>query len=91
MSTSRPGRGIVVATWSRSEHNTRHVEYRVPAEQPWGACWAQVSQAITAAMANYRELHSLPFNAPPADDWVRVFPGDGEIVIRFEVEESSGG
>lgn len=80
-----------MATYTRREWSTRHVEYAVPAEQPWGACWVEVDKAIVAATVEYRQRHFIPDDALPADDWLRVYPGDDEILIRFEVEEPANG
>jgi hypothetical protein len=76
-----------VATWERRERTVHVTEYVVPADEPWGACWNQLQQAINAAIADLR-----PFRLPidehwePADDAIRVHVGDGEIVLRIEEE-----
>lgn len=79
-----------MATFSRYEYTTRHIEYQVPAAQSWGAAWAEVFKAIGAALAEYRRVHGIDEAVAAADDWVWVFPGDDEIVIRFEVKQLGG-
>lgn len=79
-----------MAVYSRRERVTRHVEWTVPADLAWGACWNQVSNALDAALDDYRRLHQLPADATPADDAIRFFLGDEEIVIRFEVKGRPG-
>lgn len=80
-----------MATYSRRERVTRYVEWTVPADLAWGACWNQVSNALDAALDEYRRHHGLDEHATPADNEIRFFPGDEEIVIRFEVKEQSDG
>ena len=75
-----------MADYTRREFTVRTVEYAVPCRLPWGAAWAEVQMAIDAALVDYREKHDLREDARPADDWLRIFPGDDEILIRFEVK-----
>lgn len=71
---------------SRTVASTRH-EWIVPASQPWGATWADVSAAIGAAWSAFRELHGLTDDAPMPGDFVRLYPKDDDIVIQFTTEE----
>lgn len=75
-----------MATWTRRETVTRTVEYVVPCG-PYGAPWAEVQKALTAALADFERQHSLPDHTVPADNEIRFHPGDDEILIRFEVPE----
>lgn len=70
-----------MATWSRAEKTTRTVEYTVPANEPWGATWNQVQQALSAAVTEWETRHEHKMH----DDSVRVHTRDDEIVITFEV------
>ena len=80
-----------MADFSVREYITRTVEFSVPCHGTWGACWAEIDKAFTAALARYRWAHDLPDDTKAMDDWLRVFPGDDEILIRFTVEEPSDG
>lgn len=80
-----------MATYSRREVVSRHIEYTVPTDGLWGACWVEVDKAIVVAAREYKERHGLPEGAAPSDDALRFFPGDDEIVIRFEVKERTDG
>jgi hypothetical protein len=72
-----------VTGWTRREKTVTTIEYAVPADEPRGACWNQVQQALNAAV---RE-HSPWKNPVPADDAIRVHARDDEIVISFEKGE----
>lgn len=78
-----------MADWVRTEHPSRRIEYRVPCHGLWGAASTEVQKALTAAASEYRQAYQLSRDAPLSDDALRVFPGDDEVIIRFEVEESS--
>jgi hypothetical protein len=80
-----------MATYSRREYTTRHIEYTVPSDGLWGACWVEVDKAMVSAAREYRQVHRLPEGAALSDDALRFFPGDDEIVIRFEVKERTNG
>jgi hypothetical protein len=77
-----------MATYSRREYTTRHIEYTVPCDGLWGACWAEVDKAMQVAAREFRQVHGLSQEAALSDDALRFFPGDDEIVIRFEVKGS---
>lgn len=70
-----------MATWSRRERVTRTVEWVVPADRPWGACWNQVVQAINQAEGELREFEEAP------DTLIRVLAGDDEIIVYYEIKE----
>ncbi|PXY20336.1 hypothetical protein [Prauserella endophytica] len=67
----------------RRETVVRRVEHVVPASQPWGATRRDVELAIHLAQKELGE------DRAHNDDSVRLFPGDDEIVIRYETEESA--
>ncbi|MFJ5532414.1 hypothetical protein [Streptomyces sp. NPDC093261] len=77
-----------MATFSTRTVYTQTKEYIVPAGQPWGADQGEITKAALAAKADYRRLRGLPPDAVLADDVLRYFPGDDEIIIRFVVEET---
>lgn len=70
-----------MATWTRREVVTRRVEYIVPAEGPYGACWAEVCKAFSAIRSDLETAGVLPELASMPDDMVRVLPGEDEILI----------
>lgn len=76
-----------MATWSRRERVTRRIEFPVPADEPWGACWNQVFGAVNAAIAELRASGRLGEMEEPSDDAIRVLAGDDEIVIYYEIRE----
>ena len=65
----------------------RTVEYRVPAAEPWGACWNQVNQALSKA----RDEYCAALNKWPADDAIRVHVTDEAVVISFVLTEDKDG
>lgn len=69
-----------MATWSRAERTAVTVEYSVPAPQPWGACWDQIEQALSAAVGEA----AMVLDRRPSADTIRVHARDDEIVISFE-------
>lgn len=70
-----------MATWTRSEHTTRTVRYTVPTDEPVGAAWNQVQNALTAATGEYKKLYGHLF-----DDVIRVHVSDDAVIIEFEME-----
>ena len=71
---------------SRTITSTRR-EFVVPASQPWGADYGEVSKAASAAWAEYREKVGLPTDAQMPADVLRFIPHDDEIVIAWTIEE----
>lgn len=71
---------------SRTITSTRR-EIMVPASQPWGADYGEVSKAAAAAWGEYREKVGLPNDAQMPADLLRFYPGDDQIVIVWTVEE----
>lgn len=65
--------------WTRSERVTSEVTYTLRTNGPFGACWNQVQQTLTAAVDEYRKI----YGKWPADDALRVHPGDDEITFTF--------
>lgn len=76
-----------MATYSSREQITRHIEYVVPCDGPWGACWSEVAKALGAAENSYRQIHDIDEKTALTDDALRFFVGDDEILIRFEVKQ----
>ena len=77
-----------MAEYYRRERVTRVVEWIVPAAPPYGACWNQVAQAIGQAERELRDTGRVAAGHEPADDLIRVLPGDDEIVVYYETEEN---
>lgn len=71
-----------MSDWKRNEKTTTVVQYIVPADDKWGACWNEVQQALSKAITDWRELNEAK-DYPP-DNAIRVFPRDDEIVIEFD-------
>ncbi len=80
-----PGPGDLVATYSRREVTIRRVEFDVPSDSPWGACWPEVCKAAAAAIAELRAAGRLGPDEAPADDLIRVFPRDDSVVVAYEL------
>lgn len=77
-----------MATWSRRERVTRTAEWTVPASEPWGACWSEVTQAINQATRELREAGRLGESEEPPDSLIRILAGDDEIIVYYEIKES---
>lgn len=73
---------------SRMVTSTRH-EFVVPADRPWGACWAEVMKAIRAAHAELWDKGLVEQDKDAADNVIRILPGDEDVVV-FYVLESDG-
>lgn len=71
-----------MATYSRRVVQTTRIEYEVPAEPPWGAAWAEVAKAVSAAMHDVRRQKGLPEDASVSDDSIWIEPRDDVIVVR---------
>lgn len=72
-----------MSTYTHREIVTRRIEYTVPAKEKWGACLGDMQAAIAAARIAFTEANP---GAGVADDSLRFFPGDDEIVITFTVD-----
>lgn len=69
-----------MATYSRREHTTRHVEYTVPSRGD-GAAWVEVMKAIRESHQQLAAMGLIPdADRDAPDDMIRV-TGDGEDVI----------
>ena len=79
-----------VADYSRREVVTRHVEFVVPAEEPYGACWNEVTLALHCAIRELKAAGRVGECAEPADDLIRFRVGDDRIIICYEVEQIEG-
>lgn len=75
-----------MATFTTREVVTRRKEWVVPAGQPWGADYGEITKAASAAACFYREQHGLPADAEVPGDFARFYPGDEDIVIAVTVE-----
>lgn len=73
-----------MATYSRVVVETRRVEFRVPAPQPWGATWTEVFKAVHAAIAELTESGQVAECAEPADDSIMIRVEDDMIVVGYE-------
>lgn len=72
-----------MSTYRRTIQTTR-LDYHVPASDKWGASCSDVEKAIQQA---YREMvrnGRQPSDA--ADDAIRLWPVDGEIIVSVELE-----
>lgn len=70
-----------MSDWKRNEKTTTVVQYIVPADDKWGACWNEMQQALTKATDDWQEYYNGDM---PSDDSIRVFPRDDAIVIEFD-------
>jgi hypothetical protein len=77
----------MMARWSRGERTVRSVVYEVPADEPWGANWNEVQQALSLAWNEYKSV----FGREPSDDAIRVHASDDRIRIEFDVHSSLTG
>lgn len=76
-----------MADYQRREITTRRIEWAVPAPWPQGACWTEVQKAIVAAANELNDAGLIPPDDEPADDLIRVRPGDDEVIVSIEVAE----
>lgn len=80
-----------MATFShRRLVSTRH-EWAVPAAGPWGAAYEEIVKAVSAAWAQYRDLHGLPEDELLPGDFAHFHTTDEDIVISFVTETAAGG
>ncbi len=69
---------------------TRRVEFPVQTSGTWGATGASLMKAFSIADREYRQLTNVHTDGTPlADDVLRVTPGDGEVVVFFEIVETA--
>lgn len=71
-----------MSSWTRIEKQSIKVEYHIPTNEPWGAAWNEVQQALMAAVTNWKLVNESALG--PFDDAIRVHAGDDEIVISFD-------
>jgi hypothetical protein len=76
-----------LSAWNRTEQTVTTVRYVVDAREPWGATWNEVSNALDAAIGEYRRLKGD--GLLPSDDSIRVHAKDDSIVITFVKPESA--
>lgn len=79
-----------MATYSRREVWTHRIEYSVPAEPPFGACWAEVAKAFTAARNDLVTSGVIGPEREMWDDQVKVIPSDDAILIVVELPTERG-
>lgn len=84
--------------WTREERTVTTIEYKVPAPEPWGACWDDVQQALNAVIQEYRQRYSTPSTNPlsppyrePSSDSIRVHVTDDTIVFSFVTSDEKMG
>jgi hypothetical protein len=71
-----------MADWSRREVDLgTEVQWIVPTNEPWGACWNEVMVALRKAVQEYQEMYGL--TREPSDDAIRVFGDEEKITIKF--------
>lgn len=70
-----------MATYDRRVIRTTRVEYTVPADPPYGASWAEVAKAITAAKVERSQAGQLT-----DDDQIHVSPGDDAVIVWHETD-----
>lgn len=75
-----------MATYSRREVRTTRVEYFVPADASFGACWVEVYKAVSAATQELVSLGLLEQGREPSDDAIKIRPGDDEVVVYFNLD-----
>lgn len=78
-----------MSTVYRRERKTVHIEYVVPAREPWGACWVEVYKAVAAAISELRADGLLGETQEPSDDRIRMRVEDEAIVVYYEKTEVS--
>jgi len=80
-----------MATYERREVTTRVVEFIVPAEHPYGACWVEVCKAVSAAHQELVAAGRIKQGDDAPDDMIRILPGDSDVVVQFEMDHQSVG
>jgi hypothetical protein len=80
-----------MATYDRRETTTRTVEFIVPAEHPYGACWVEVYKAVSAARQELVAAGRIKQGDDAPDDMIRILPGDSDVVVQFEMDRQSVG
>lgn len=73
-----------MATYTRQEYETLTVEYLVPFDEPWGACWVEVQKALAAMINDLERRGVISKGSTPSDDMIRVHANDEYLVIRWE-------
>ncbi|MFF0821188.1 hypothetical protein ACFYUR_12455 [Micromonospora haikouensis] len=72
-----------MASWDRSEHTTRTVDYTIRS----GSAVGELGKAWDAAEAEYRRLHGISDDEALSDDWATVHATDDGVTIRITVNE----
>lgn len=78
-----------MATYERREVTTRVVEYVVPAEHPYGACWVEVYKAVSAAHQELVAAGRIKQGDDAPDDMIRILPGDADVVVQYELDSQA--
>lgn len=71
----------------RRERHVTFVEQVVPATEPWHANWVEVQKAVSACIAEMREVGLLGPTQEPSDERIRMRVEDEEIVVYYEKVE----
>lgn len=80
-----------MAIYSERVFETRRVEFSVPASRPWGADWAEVMKAISAARQQLVAMELIEEHAEASADQIRLLPGDDEVIVFYTVERNVDG
>lgn len=76
-----------MATYERREVTTRVVEFVVPAEHPYGACWVELYKAVAAAHQELVEAGRIKAGSDAPDDMIRILPGDADVVVQYDAHQ----
>lgn len=74
-----------MATYERREVTTHVVEFIVPAEHPYGACWVEVYKAVSAAHHELVAAGRIKQGSDAPDDMIRILPGNADVVVQYEI------
>jgi hypothetical protein len=78
-----------MATYERWELQINRVEFRVPAEAPWGAAWVEVYKAVAVARAELVALGVIEEGRDAPGDMISIAPGDDCVIVSYERRASS--
>jgi hypothetical protein len=73
-----------MADWNKTERTVTTTVYTVAADEPWGANWNQVQQALNAAVRDYNQYRGWVLDREPPDNAISVHAVDDVIVISWE-------
>jgi hypothetical protein len=78
-----------MVSYERREVTTRVVEFIVPAEHPYGACWVELYKAVSAAHQELVAAGRIKEGADAPDDMIRLLPGDADIVVQYQMDSNA--